>query len=191
MKFIHSGIFSAWDIAGGQIAWEGIPYGGEDSYPDSRLVDAIANNGLHDPDVYKGDICRYLAATNYGGYLSSDSWRMPISREFGESDGVYGIPATADYRWTAGNTASASDENGAGASGLSYLTSTYSKGNVEVVFPAAGGYNNSTLLSVGAFGSYWSLSVNVKKAYYLGLRDSAIFHANYGRTDGYNIRCVR
>ncbi|MDR1883351.1 MAG: fimbrillin family protein [Prevotella sp.] len=148
--------------------------------------------------AFKGDICRYLSANRYGYNtiaILETTWKMPVSQMFGD-DTVYGT----NYTWTAGNSTSSSNIDGALASDFHYATYSYARG-IAPEFPASGarslygdGYGNEFpgyLLHVGSHGRYQSSSPTVHM-YSLNFSSGTLTPAYIdGRLNSLSVRCLR
>lgn len=113
------------------------------------------------------------ARANWGG-----AWRMPTKDEFTE------LKNNTDYEWVA-------NYNGTGVSGYKFTNKT---DNTKFIFlPAAGYRHESSFLSQGSYGLYWSSTLRSGDplyAWYLEFYDGYVHTYYYDRFFGLSVRAV-
>ncbi|MDR1882150.1 MAG: fimbrillin family protein [Prevotella sp.] len=160
---------------------------------DARLTDRSTDADLYKD--YKGDICKFLSdkkSDNLSGL--TESWRMPISENFGPNNSYY----TRSTDWPGSFTGTADEVVDGKAimdfaedKGFVRLTGFIFPGSTVPTFPNSGN-RHSLGLNIGD-SKYWSSSVyNELNAYLLNFSSSYLSPASSPYRDfGSSVRCVR
>ncbi|MDR1882212.1 MAG: hypothetical protein LBR26_05445, partial [Prevotella sp.] len=179
--------------------WVNIPCADDSGLPTGRDKNSLS--GIHNPDNYKGDICRYLSAKrSVNGSGLVNTWQMPVSDMFAGDDYME-LPYTANGSvwkphddYSSGSFVEGIKENGTSQTANAFMTYMYSPTGETVYFPASGNRGTTgNLNSTGDYGDYWSSSAaNGTNAHPLDFNSYYVDPAySYYRAHGYSVRCVR